>query len=110
DFSELVRRHAEKAYNFAYRLAGNEQDARDLVQEAFSHALKNFAKYDRNRPFEPWFNRILKNIFLDGVRKYERKHTISLDESSPLEDVSWVQIIPGNDPCPSEEMDQVETH
>jgi RNA polymerase sigma-70 factor (ECF subfamily) len=110
EFSELVKRHAEKAYNFAYRLVGNEQDARDLVQEAFLHALKHFQRYDSTRPFGPWFNRILKNIFLDAVRKYERKHTISLDDQSPLEDVSWLQLIAGKDPSPSEEMDQQETH
>src|SRR5262245_15102808 len=88
DFATLMRRHAEKAYNFAYRLAGNEQDARDLVQEAFMHALRHFEKYDPTRPFEPWVNRILKNIFLDGMRKYQHKHTISLDAPSPIEDVS----------------------
>jgi len=110
DFGSLIRRHAEKAYNFAYRLAGNEQDARDLVQEAFTHALGNFGKYDPSRPFEPWFNRILKNIFLDGMRKYERKHTFSLDGPSPVEDVTWEQIIPGKDGSPAEEVAKHETH
>ncbi len=108
DFSALVRRHADKAYNFAYRLAGNEQDARDLVQEAFMHALKHFGRYDQSRPFEPWFNRILKNIFLDGMRRYQRKHTVSLDGPSPIEDVSWEHMLPGNDASPAEEMDDKE--
>lgn len=109
DFSLLVRRHAEKAYNFAYRLAGNEQDARDLVQEAFMHALKHFEKYDTSRPFEPWFNRILKNIFLDGMRKYHRKFTVSLDAPSPVEDLPWENMIPGTDPTPAEQFDRDET-
>src|SRR5262245_56819628 len=78
-FTALIERCADKVYNFAYRLAGNEQDARDLVQEAFSHALEHFDKYDPARPFEPWINRILKNIYLDGIRRYAHKHTISLD-------------------------------
>jgi RNA polymerase sigma-70 factor (ECF subfamily) len=110
DFPTLVRKYGEKAYSFAYRLAGNEQDARDLVQEAFSHALKNFDKYDRARPFQPWFNRILKNIYLDGVRRYERKFTVSLDGPSPIEDVSWEEIIPGADTTPGEDLDRAEIH
>ncbi len=109
DFAALVRRHGDKAYNFAYRLAGNEQDARDLVQEAFMHALRHFEKYDTTRPFEPWLNRILKNIFLDGMRKYQHKHTISLDAPSPLEDVAWENMIPSDDLTPAEEVDQQET-
>ena len=110
NFADFITRYGEKAYNFAYRLAGNEQDARDLVQEAFSHALKHIEKYDRTRPFEPWFNRILKNIYLDGVRRYEQKHTVSLDGPSPLEDVPWEHIIPGWDPTPAEQLDKKETH
>lgn len=110
DFSSMLKRHSDRAYNFAFRLAGNESDARDLVQEAFSHALKNFHRYDPNRPFEPWLNRILKNIFLDAKRKYEYKHTISLDLPSPIEDVPWEHIIPGDEDTPEEQAEERETH
>lgn len=110
DFSSLVRDYGQKAYNFAYRLTGNEQDSRDLVQEAFTHALEHFHQYDQKRPFQAWFNRILKNIFLDGVRRYERKHTVSLDGPSILEEVSWEEIIPGRDRTPGEDMDRAEAY
>jgi len=109
-FAVLIRKYGDKAYHFAYRLAGNEQDARDLVQEAFTHAFRHFAKYDQSRPFEPWLNRILKNIYLDGVRRYEQKHKVSLDGPSPVEDAPWEHIIPGDDSTPDEELDRMETH
>lgn len=110
DFSKLIERCADKVYNFAFRLAGNEQDARDLVQEAFSHALQHIEKYDTNRPFEPWINRILKNIYLDGIRRYAHKHTISLDGPSPMEGVPWENLIPGLDQTPAECLDEKETN
>jgi RNA polymerase sigma-70 factor (ECF subfamily) len=110
DFPSLVRKYGEKAYNFAFRLAGNEQDARDLVQQAFLHAFEKFEKYDPSRPFQPWFNRILKNIYLDGVRRYERKHSVSLNGPSPIEDVMWEDIIPGTDSTPGEDMDRAEVY
>ncbi len=110
EIGELVRRHADKAYSFAYRLSGNDQDARDLVQEAFTHVLRHIDKFDPSRPFQPWLNRILKNIFIDSMRKYDRKHTVSMDGPSPVEDVSWENIIPGNDPSPAEELDQKEAN
>ncbi len=108
EFAACVRRHAQKAYGFAYRLAGNEADARDLVQEAFMHALKHFDKFDRKRPFEPWFNRILKNIFLDSMRRYQRKHVVSLDGPSPIEAVAWENILPGSDVTPEKELEKQE--
>jgi RNA polymerase sigma-70 factor, ECF subfamily len=108
-FETNIRRCSDKAYNFAFRLAGNEQDARDLVQEAFSHALEHLDRYDPKRPFEPWVNRILKNIYLDGVRRYERKHSVSLDGPSPIEDMPWENIIPGPDKAPSDHFDKKET-
>jgi RNA polymerase sigma-70 factor (ECF subfamily) len=95
DFSELIRRCGEKAYNFAYRLAGNEQDARDLVQEAFARAYEHFGSYDRGRPFDSWLLRILHNIYMDGVRRYAHGHTVSLDAPAPIEDSSWEELLPG---------------
>jgi RNA polymerase sigma-70 factor (ECF subfamily) len=109
NFEAYVRQSSDKAYNFAYRLTGNESDARDLVQEAFSHALTHISKYDPTRPFEPWLNRILHNIYLDGVRRYERKHAVSLDGPSPIEDVPWENIIPGPDTSPHEHAERSET-
>lgn len=101
NFSELIRRCGEKAYNFAYRLAGNDQDARDLVQEAFARAFAHFGAYDQSRPFDAWLLRILHNIFLDGVRRYSHDHTVSLDAPAPVQDSSWEEILPATDKEPS---------
>ncbi|OVE75531.1 hypothetical protein BVX98_07385 [bacterium F11] len=101
-FAELIRQHGEAAYNFAYRLAGNEQDARDLVQEAFLRALRNFDKYDSSKPFEAWLTTILRNIFFDGVKRYERKHSVSLDGPAPKEESQWEEILPSAEPSPAD--------
>ena len=58
-FAPLVRRYLQPAYNVAYRLLGNRQDAEDLVQEAFLAALAHLRSFDRSRPFGPWFYRIV---------------------------------------------------
>jgi RNA polymerase sigma-70 factor (ECF subfamily) len=99
-FAELISLCGEKAYNFAYRLAGNEHEARDLVSEAFLRALEHFGSYDPKRPFEAWLLRILHNIHLDGVRRYAHGRTVSLDAPSPIEEVPWEEILPGGDPEP----------
>ncbi|MBI3550762.1 MAG: sigma-70 family RNA polymerase sigma factor [Elusimicrobia bacterium] len=101
-FSELIRRCADKAFNFALRLSGNEQDAHDLVQEAFSRAFEHQDSYDPRRPFDAWLHRILRNIYLDEVRRYGHTHSVSLDAPAPSEDTSWDEILPGKDPEPIE--------
>jgi len=101
-FADIVVRCADRAYNFAYRLSGNEQDARDLVQEAFAKAFEHWGRYDPSKPFEAWLNRILHNVFLDQVRRYDHGHTVSLDAPAPAEDTEWESILPGKDMGPVE--------
>lgn len=106
--SEFIRIYGDKAYNFAYRLSGNEAEAGDLVQEAFLRVFRHWDRYDSNRPFEAWFFRILHNIYLDEVRRYSRKHCVSLDAPSPATEVSWDEVLPGPDPEPVEALSRLE--
>jgi len=108
-FLEFVRAHGDKAYNFAFRLAGNEADARDLVQEALARAYEHRDDYDPERPFDSWLLRILQNIFLDGVRRLERRHTVSLDQPAPGSESSWEELLPERAPGPEDVMIRRET-
>ena len=95
DFEAFGKEYGERAFQFAYRLSGNIEEAKDLVQEAFYRVLKNWDRYDRSRTLDAWFFTILRNVFLDGRKRYERRHAVSLErpvresdgESSRLEDV-----------------------
>ena len=103
-FAGLIARAGDKAYNFAYRLAGNEPDARDLVQEAFSRALEHSGAYDETRPFDSWLLRILHNVFLDSMRRHSHSRTVSLDAPAPVEDASWSDLLPEDEPSPTDEL------
>lgn len=103
-FADLLRQAGDKAYNFAYRLAGNEQDARDLVQEAFVRAFESIGSYDPNRSFDSWLMRILHNVFLDGVRRLSHRYTVSLDAPAPVEDSSWEEILPALERSAADEL------
>ncbi|MDP8219003.1 MAG: sigma-70 family RNA polymerase sigma factor [Candidatus Theseobacter exili] len=56
-------------YNMAYKMAGNRQDAEDLVQETFLKAFRYFAKYQRNTNCKAWLIRILRNTYINRYRK-----------------------------------------
>lgn len=79
DWDALIDANADKAYSFALGLCGNEDDARELVQEAFVKAMDRIGSHDPSMPFEAWFLTILKHLYFDGIKKFERRNGQSLD-------------------------------
>src|SRR5438445_7979953 len=70
-------------YNFAHWLAGNRDEAEDLVQETYVKALKGFSSYAPGTNFRAWMYRILRNTFLTS--RTGLKATVSLDdEENPV--------------------------
>jgi RNA polymerase sigma-70 factor (ECF subfamily) len=80
EFESLIARTQRQAYNMAYRMTGNRDDAEDLTQEAYLRAYRSFDKYNRTLPFENWFFRILSNLFVDGLRRKPKQAPLSLDQ------------------------------
>ncbi|MBN2172159.1 MAG: RNA polymerase sigma factor [Candidatus Krumholzibacteriota bacterium] len=71
-FSRLARRYAGEATRIALGYLGSEEDARDMVQEAFLRALRHMDHFDAERPFFPWFYRILRNLCFNFMAKRGR--------------------------------------
>ena len=78
-FEPLVIRYRERAYFFALGLTGNEEDARDISQEAFVRAFQNLNRFRIGLPFYPWFHRILRNLCYDHLSRRSRRGETSLD-------------------------------
>src|SRR5260370_32681861 len=57
-FDELVRATYADSYTLAYRLTGNEEDARDVVQDAYLRAYKGLRRFRGDAPFSPWVHPI----------------------------------------------------
>ena len=82
-FEHLVRRYMQDAYMIALAYAGNPEDARDLSQDAFIKAYQARRKFDPERPFFPWFYRILKNHCLNFVQRTRKKTEPLYYENEP---------------------------
>jgi len=80
EFERLLERTQRQAYNIAYRMTGNRDDAEDLTQEAYLRAYRSFGTYNRQLPFESWFFRILSNLFIDLMRRKPKQKPLSLDQ------------------------------
>ncbi len=67
-------------YAIAYRVAGNEADAKDLAQEAFIRVWKAQERIDPDARLEGWLYRIVKNLYIDLLRRRRGPKVHSLDE------------------------------
>ena len=78
-FELLIDRYMQYAYNIAYRMMGNEEDAKDMSQEAMIKAYRNIKKFERKSQFSTWLYRIVMNTCKDELRK-RKEETLSTDE------------------------------
>jgi len=72
-FRVLVERHGVRLFQLTYRMTGNEQDAEDVVQEAFLRAYKQIERFESRANFGTWLHRIAVNCSLDLLRKRQRQ-------------------------------------
>ena len=57
-FVELIKRHADKAFQATYRVTRNRQDAEDALQEAFLNAFMHMKDFEGRSSFSTWLTRI----------------------------------------------------
>lgn len=74
----LVNRYQVQAVHAAYLVVYDRALAEDIAQTAFVKVAERIQQFDEERPFAPWFFRIVLNDAIKAVRR--QNQTISLDE------------------------------
>jgi len=69
----LYRRHAAKLYAVCLQYSGNDEEARDILQDGFIKIFENLVHYRDEGSFEGWIRRIVVNTALE---KYRNKHNL----------------------------------
>ena len=85
-FDELVRRTHSDTYTLAYRLCGNEEDARDVVQDAYLRAFKGLKRFRGEAQFSTWMYRITANCANTLLAKRTKHRHAVLDDADPIAD------------------------
>ena len=67
--NELFKLYADAMYNICRRMMGNEEDARDVMQEGFIHAFLNLPKLKDKSLFSAWIKRIMINHCLNAIKR-----------------------------------------
>lgn len=68
-FRKLVERHQRRAYTLAFNLVRDENDAREIVQEAFLRVYRGLSTFQGGSSFFTWLYRIVTNLAIDVMRK-----------------------------------------
>jgi RNA polymerase sigma-70 factor, ECF subfamily len=82
-YEQVVRAYGGRLLAVARRIVGTEEDARDVVQDAFLNAFKSFARFEGNAKLSTWLHRIVVNAALMKLRTRKRKPEQSIESMLP---------------------------
>jgi RNA polymerase sigma-70 factor (ECF subfamily) len=93
-FNQLVSRWERTIYALAYRTLGREEDARDVVQEAFLRAYRGLRGFKGEAKFSSWLYRITLNLCRDWIRRERRAPVVQPPEGVDAVDLADSQAAP----------------
>ena len=82
-FEELVRKYLPRLLALARRIVGNDEDARDVVQDAFFSAFRHLDSFAGDARLSTWLHRIVVNTALMKLRTRRRKPEESIEPLLP---------------------------
>jgi len=83
-FGELVNRYERKIYRLAKNITRNDEDAEDVLQDAFLKAYTHLDNFKGDSKFYTWIVRIAVNEALMRLRKRKTDRSVPLDEPVEL--------------------------
>jgi len=106
--NDLVRKHQERAYQYAYRLTRNQDEAADVVADAFVRVFNALPNFKGQSAFSTWLYRILTNCFLDIRKKEKNRPTTSLDTTIETGEGEMERQFEDDGPSPLDETERSE--
>ena len=78
-FSHIVDRHKDRAFNLAFRICCNREEAEEIAQDSFLKAYRALGSFQRKSSFATWLYRIVYNTAISSVR-LKKKEVLSLED------------------------------
>lgn len=76
EFQTQIVQMSDFIEGFAMKFTRNSENAKDLAQDTILKAIKNKDKFKPNTNLKGWLMIMMRNIFINGVRKKSNKMTI----------------------------------
>jgi len=86
-FDEIVRATYPETFALALRLTANEEDAKDVVQEAYLRAYRGLKRFRGDASFTTWLYRITANCASTQLGRRARHRHEDLDDSGDVRDL-----------------------
>lgn len=79
-FQALYQRYERKVFAVAYGFLRSQEDALDVVQEAFIKVHRYLPNFEGQSSFYTWLYRIVANLCIDHIRRSGRKKDVEFDD------------------------------
>lgn len=98
--NSLILKHERRAYQYAFRLTSNTEEASDVVADAFVRVYNALPNFKGNSAFTTWLYRILTNCYLDQKKKDRSRPSVSLEQTLQTEsgEIERQIVDPGETP------------
>lgn len=93
-YEELVRQNTGRLLAVTRRLLGNDEDARDAVQDAFISAFRALDRFEGNARLSTWLHRIAVNAALMKLRSRRNHPEESIEDLLPVFDQNGFHVTP----------------
>ena len=84
-FRELFAKHSEAVVNFVYRFVNSRPRAEELAQDAFLRIYRARARYQAKARFTTYLYRVVTNLCLNELRRFDYQGKTEPLEGRPLE-------------------------
>jgi len=78
-YSHIVNRYKDKAFNLAFRICGNTEEAEEIAQDSFLKAFRSLRSFKMKSSFSTWLYRIVYNSSISQVRT-RKNRVLSLED------------------------------
>ena len=86
----LVKRYQVQAVHAAYLIVYDRVLAEDIAQTAFVRVMERIHQFDEERPFAPWFFRIVVNDAIKAANKQKRHIALEEFDEPTLQLAQWL--------------------
>ena len=101
--NDLMERHATPVFRFLCRMLGNEDDANDVAQEAFTRVFQSRDKFRTSERFSTWLFTIAANLARNQIRWRTRHPNVSLDAETGAAEETLADVLPAPGAAPNEQ-------
>jgi RNA polymerase sigma factor (sigma-70 family) len=91
-YYQLYKLYSRSMYNIGYRIVNNQDEAEDVLQEAFISAFRSLDHYRGDATFGSWLKRIVVNKAIN-VLKTRKTERLPEDENFDIPEEVWTEEV-----------------